>query len=157
MASEVDLRYIWSGVGYHGDSMWQPELYKDDGEASLPWQVEAHRNLVLLYMGYGTEGSYKAPVCEYRWASCRCVDQVSVSSKVWILMWQAWCGSNERGTSDDDVAVGLYHPWTLVLKWSADFCLRDVVGIVSCLDISPKVIRRFLSSWCGLDCFIPGH
>ena len=29
MASEVDVRTIWPGVGYHGDSMWQPELYKD--------------------------------------------------------------------------------------------------------------------------------
>ena len=35
--------------------------------------------------------------------------------------------------------LGLYHPWTLVLKWSWKFCLSDVVRIASSLDLCPKV------------------
>ena len=65
MASKIDVRSIWLGVGYHDDSMWQPELHKDDEEPSVPWQIKSHRNQVFLHTGYGTEGSYKAPVCEY--------------------------------------------------------------------------------------------
>ena len=35
--------------------------------------------------------------------------------------------------------LGLYHPWTLVVKWSLDFWLIDVVRIASSLELCPKV------------------
>ena len=32
----------------------------------------------------------------------------------------------KRGSSDDDVAMGLYNPWIYVLKRSTEFCLHEV-------------------------------
>ena len=49
--SKVDVRSIWPRDGYHDNSMWQPELYKDDGEPNVPWQIKAHRNPVFLHKG----------------------------------------------------------------------------------------------------------
>ena len=46
---------------------------------------------------------------------------------------------------------GLYHPKTYVHKGSGDFDPRECGGIVSSLDLSPKVIRRLSSSYCGLQ------
>ena len=91
MDLEVDVRSIWSGYAYHNDSMWQPELYKDDKESNVPCQIEAYRNSIFLYKGYSTKGRYKYPVCEYRWASCWCADQASISSKVLVFPWQYRC------------------------------------------------------------------
>ena len=87
MASKFDVKSIWPRFGYQGDSMWQQELCKYDREPNVPWQIKEHINTILLYKGYGTKGSYQAPVCEYRWASCWCTDQASISIKVWIFLW----------------------------------------------------------------------
>ena len=59
MDLEVDVRIIWHGVGHHNNSLWQPELYKEDRESGVPWQIEAHINTIFLYKGYGTKGAIK--------------------------------------------------------------------------------------------------
>ena len=61
----------------------------------------------------------------------------------------------QKGSSD--VTMGLYHPWTLALKWYGDLSLREWRGIVSSWDICPEVIPRAQSSRMKWDCIIPGH
>ena len=61
----------------------------------------------------------------------------------------------ERGSND--VAVGLYHPWSLAQKWPRDLGLREWRGIVLSRDICPKVIRWPRSSRMKRDCIILGH
>ena len=40
-------------------------VYKDDRESGVPWKIEAHRNMLFFYKGYGTKGSHQAPGCGY--------------------------------------------------------------------------------------------
>ena len=61
--------------------------------------------MIFWYKGYGTKGSYQAPVCEYQWASCRCTYQVSISSEVWIFLWQAWCSSKKISLQGETMMI----------------------------------------------------
>ena len=61
----------------------------------------------------------------------------------------------QRGSNN--VAVGLYHPWALSLKWSRYLGLWEWSGIVSSLGTFPKVIRRPRSLRMKRDCIILGH
>ena len=54
MDLEANVKNIWHGGGHHSNFLWQPELYKDDINFGVPWQIEAYRNPIFLYKGYGT-------------------------------------------------------------------------------------------------------
>ena len=59
------------------------------------------------------EGSCKAQVCSYKGSCSRCVNDASVSCKVWILLRQAWCGS--KGPSSKEGAMMMMLQWDCII------------------------------------------
>ena len=71
--------------------MRQSYLHEYVGKSCVPRQVEAHRDQVPLYHGYGVERRSEAPVRGNRRADNRCVDQASRQSEVRVLQRKTWC------------------------------------------------------------------
>ena len=63
MDKEATIWFIWYLVRCYLYILRQPELCEVVGEPSVPWQVEAYRDQVSLYQGYGAERSNEALVC----------------------------------------------------------------------------------------------
>ena len=93
MVQEATVWVIWSLVGCY---LWQPDLCEVVWEPSVPWQVEPHRDQILLYQGYGAERNSEALVCCDGWADSGCVDQTTNQGEVWVLQREAWCSLDRR-------------------------------------------------------------
>ena len=59
-----------------------------------------------VYLWYGGEGSFEAPVHFHRWAGHGCVDQAIVQGEVCVLQRQAWCGPLQEGVMIDRLDSG---------------------------------------------------
>ena len=102
MAEEATIWFIWSLDGCYLYTLWQPKLCEVIRESSVPWQVEAYRDQVSLYQGYGAKGSNEALVCCDGRSYSRCVDEAIGQSEVWVLQGEAWC-SLDRGPFQGEV------------------------------------------------------